>query len=1080
MTIATHARLDEYPFRIDPGAVMSGLLRRTAPGGVIVVAIMIAALSRTPLPRMVFRRTESDLISAANSAPYRSIIPRISGGFEYRPLEPPGRPGGQFGQRILSRRVSEVLEEVVRNAERDPTAADLHTLGIAQLLLRRNDSAVASLERAVCLEGQDKQLDIAIERTSSAELLNDLSCAYISRAHDSTTVVDLLRAVPAVECAWKISKTGVTAWNRALLYESLHLNRESAAAWRDFQLIESSEDWQSEARRHIRKVSKSTRKRRWSQLQPAIQNALRAGDAGRLAPYVRDFSAQVVTAGNQRLVSWAAASTTRSAESAASLSEARTAAAALRPIDPFLFDAVHAVDESITDGDRDRLEKIREGIRLLERGRQLYAERRTDQALALFLESASAFEQARSCMAIVARTVVASSLIFAQRYDEAGTQIARVTSDPVVRRYPRACGQSQWIAGMCHLAAGRPYEALQAYEIATRVFERIGDSGSLAALEDLKGEAYEHLGLGEESWRHRLRALEFKAEEGDVDRSEAIYGGAARAAVKLGQYAAALRFVDSVVDQKRDDPYSMAELLVLRGAIRQRLRAHSAAANDFKAAREALARLPPGAASAAVASDIRSVELLVGSQAAVDSAAADTAIRDAGRRGNKYRLVPLLRLRAGLVDRYGPSRREAAAETALQEMERQVSAIHDADVRLTAQRSLHDLYGSLIALAVSRGDLRRAVQLLDCERERSRDVQSDHPCAERPMDVIPSDAVILDYFTFGEGVIGFATQRGSIVARRLPISTSALELRARRFGEAIRNDDDTTTNTEATNLHDAVLAPFEQELRDARMLVIASSPTRTPLPFSALRSRRTSRYVIEDHEVVFTPGVSRLAATIQRDAELRAGEGSRFDILAVAPEYDRWSQLSALPLAAREAAIVCRDYRRSMRILGSDATTESFLRQAGRATVVHFAGHSIANASQPRYAALAFGGVNGTVASMLYAHQIARCRFPRTRLLVLASCSSAAEDGGTTMPPMSLADAFLDASVPGVVATLWAIDDDVSMSILPMFHEQIAAGAAAPSALRRAQLSVMKSAGPNHSRMRAWASYCFIGWHSGN
>ena len=1034
---------------------------------------------------LTYRRTTllrlspmASLVSTADSLPYRTMVPRLSGDFRYRPLQPTTRGEGDS---LAKWKLYGPAGDAQQRAQEDSTPLNLHVFGVAQLLLENDDAATATLERAVLLDGDAPLLELAIQRSKSAGLLNDLACGYISRARRRNRDSDLLRALPLVERAWQLDRSSTPAWNRALVYESLYLHREAAAAWQDFLRIESSDEWRSEAVRHERSVTRPTHKERWSNDESAFRLALQSGNHDRLAQYAREYAPQLFTIGSDRLTRWASCSADQSQTAINALHDARIVAAALASDDPFLHDAIAAIDEAIETNDRDRLKLLIEGVRLLDQGKQFYVQRRTDEALHVLRKSIAAFERASTCMSIVARTMAASCLVFAHRYEEAGHEIEHVTSNPLVRhRYPRAFGQSEWIAGLCHLANGRPYEALQAYASARQVFDRAGDSGSLAALEDLEGEAYEHLGLAEESWRHRYRALALKVAEGDSTRAEAIYGGAARAAIKLGQYGAALRFVESIMKTKTDDPFSMAELLVLRGAIRQHLGSTDGAANDFREARVALARLPKGGVSEAVASDIRAVELLIGAQAAVDSSVADAAITEARKQNNKFRLVPLLRLRAAVAARAGGARMEEDAEAALEEMDSQLSTIHDEDVRLTSERSLRDLYNSLVASAVSRGDFKRAVRFLDCERERSRLGNHGKQCGDLPVDAIPSDVAVLDYVVIGDDIVAFSLRNGAWAARRLRVSASSIDARVRQFVTAIQNGNDAMAKGQASDLYVEIIEPLINDIRGATTLVIAGSPARTPLPFPALWSRRTARYLVEDWTIVYSPGISRLAAAILRDQQLRNDCRADFDILTVAPQYDGAPpNLPPLSSAPAEAAAICKVYRRSLRKTGDNATKASFSELGGRSVVVHFAGHSISNAEQPRYAALAFTNGSGrTEPDMMYAYEIAHSKFQNLRLIVLASCSSAVKIDEPSVAPTSLADAFLDADVPAIIATLWSIEDNAP-SILIDFHRQIAAGVAAPNALRQAQIAAIRHGDPRRAQLRNWASYCFTGWHSG-
>jgi CHAT domain-containing protein len=312
-----------------------------------------------------------------------------------------------------------------------------------------------------------------------------------------------------------------------------------------------------------------------------------------------------------------------------------------------------------------------------------------------------------------------------------------------------------------------------------------------------------------------------------------------------------------------------------------------------------------------------------------------------------------------------------------------------------------------------------------------------------------------------------------VTAHRVATPATTIDERARRLATVMREGDDDAAKDIAAALSADIFDPLLGELRNVSTLIIGGSPATIPIPFAALWSRRTGRYLLEDWTISYTRGVSRLTAAVRRDAQLRTSGTSEYDLFAVAPEYGASpSALPSLPSAASEADVLCRSYPRSICVKGARATVESFGGLARTASIIHFAGHSIANPDRPRYSALVFAS------DRLYAYQIASAELPSTRLVVLASCTSATSGPQPFAAPNSLADAFLDAQVPGVVATMTPIDDEASTSLLLDFHQQLQGGRAAPDALRVAQIAALRSGDTRRSHLQQWAPYCFIGWHS--
>jgi CHAT domain-containing protein len=80
------------------------------------------------------------------------------------------------------------------------------------------------------------------------------------------------------------------------------------------------------------------------------------------------------------------------------------------------------------------------------------------------------------------------------------------------------------------------------------------------------------------------------------------------------------------------------------------------------------------------------------------------------------------------------------------------------------------------------------------------------------------------------------------------------------------------------------------------------------------------------------------------------------------------------------------------------------------------------------------------------------------QVAVLSACSTAAGDPRPAEGALGVAQAFLAAGVPSVVATLWPVDDGAARDLMLAFHRALSQGLPPAAALRQAQLAVMESA----------------------
>jgi CHAT domain-containing protein len=112
----------------------------------------------------------------------------------------------------------------------------------------------------------------------------------------------------------------------------------------------------------------------------------------------------------------------------------------------------------------------------------------------------------------------------------------------------------------------------------------------------------------------------------------------------------------------------------------------------------------------------------------------------------------------------------------------------------------------------------------------------------------------------------------------------------------------------------------------------------------------------------------------------------------------------------------------------------------------------------------------------LRAHEIYRLKPERTRLVLLSSCSSGLGDQKRNEAMGGLAQAFLAAGVPTVVASLWEIDDESTAGLMEKLHathrmKNLAFG----QSLRQAQISYLQSAPVRRRHPYFWATFIVTG-----
>jgi CHAT domain-containing protein len=237
------------------------------------------------------------------------------------------------------------------------------------------------------------------------------------------------------------------------------------------------------------------------------------------------------------------------------------------------------------------------------------------------------------------------------------------------------------------------------------------------------------------------------------------------------------------------------------------------------------------------------------------------------------------------------------------------------------------------------------------------------------------------------------------------------------------------------------------------------------LPFAALPDDQ-GRPLMDRRTVAVAPSFKAFVS-----ASKRLGSFVPSSVLAVGDGHDaRASGLPKLARADQEAAEVGRLYPAQTVLLGADATKRRFL--GPRASVIHFAGHSVLNERYPMLSRMLLAP-DRSDSGWLLQSEITPQLFRGTGVVVLATCEGAAGQTVAGEGVISIAQAFFAAGVPAVVASLWPVDDDLQ-TLMTTFHRALNNGRDAAQALRTAQRALLAERGPN-TPVREWGGFTTLG-----
>ena len=172
---------------------------------------------------------------------------------------------------------------------------------------------------------------------------------------------------------------------------------------------------------------------------------------------------------------------------------------------------------------------------------------------------------------------------------------------------------------------------------------------------------------------------------------------------------------------------------------------------------------------------------------------------------------------------------------------------------------------------------------------------------------------------------------------------------------------------------------------------------------------------------------------------------------------------------------MARLYEHATLLIGREATKSRFLESARTSGIVHYAGHAVPDATLFLPRLLLAPDARTADSGVLDLRGLDGNALPRTRLVVLAACRTAAGVVSRSEGTLSLARPFLAAGVPNVVASLWDVDDALSRRFFVAFHRALLADGEPLSALRRVQTAFLRDADPTLAHPATWAAFLALG-----
>jgi CHAT domain-containing protein len=344
---------------------------------------------------------------------------------------------------------------------------------------------------------------------------------------------------------------------------------------------------------------------------------------------------------------------------------------------------------------------------------------------------------------------------------------------------------------------------------------------------------------------------------------------------------------------------------------------------------------------------------------------------------------------------------------------------------------------------------------------------------------LPEQTQLVEYAALDDKLLICLVSKSEFSVKAVPIRLSELTDKVLNFRRSLLRHN-TDPSAAAQELYHLLIQPIELSPEKGRQLCIVPDKVLNHLPFAALVSPDSNRYLIEDYQLTVAPGASIYMARSERMR--KAADRDQERLLAVGdPTFD--STLPALPSTRQQVEKIAELYSSRAVLTGDDATEAAVKREMQRSDVIHLASHYVVYEGNPMNSRLLLaqepGGhrAPGSSTGFLQADEVYSLKLRRAPLVILSACQSGVEHYYNGEGMIGMSRVFIAAGAPVVVASLWPVDVFATDELMVNFHrhrklERLSAA----EALTRAQRDMLSDSAKRHPYY--WAGFAAIGGHS--
>jgi CHAT domain-containing protein len=349
---------------------------------------------------------------------------------------------------------------------------------------------------------------------------------------------------------------------------------------------------------------------------------------------------------------------------------------------------------------------------------------------------------------------------------------------------------------------------------------------------------------------------------------------------------------------------------------------------------------------------------------------------------------------------------------------------------------------------------------------------------------LPANLQVLQYAVLENRLVVWLITSDGIEAKTKDIRADELRSLVTEYVKGISSGPGKADKlrTVSQRLYDTLIGPFRAELDPQRVLCIIPDKDLSYVPFDALISPVSQRYLLSEFSLLSSPSLNVLVRETAAAKE-RATASSGETLLTIGnPSFDRqqYPALDDLPAAAREATGIAGNYAKSyLPLIGPTALKQTIEKQLPSADVVHFAGHYVPNQAEPLLSKLILAKQKGSDDSDLTLGELVNFKLPRTKLVVLSACETSGEHYYNGEGLTGIAQTFLRTGIPIVIASQWSVESESTAQLMLKFHRyRKIPGVTSIAALRKAQLELLEDPHSLYSDPYYWAAFTPVGGYA--